>query len=485
MMRFIRAVAVVCLAAASLFAQRDINGSRNIFGQLRVGAGDNVYLGGANPFVAFNAVYQSGWKYGNASPDNYAFVVLRDASGNLQFASAPTGAAGAAITFDRNWYWTRGGVLAFGGTTSSYPGLDSSSAVLRARLADGSGFARFQAAAATSQYDAVTLNASSQVDLSLIPTCSQAEAEAGTATTCLSTAERVAQAIAALQVFQAAGTGVSCSSGTCGSDFSVNMRWSVSAGTPTGTPTAGSIWNLDTTNGRPYYAIGGSWVRIPTYSEVAPASHTHAASDLASGTIATARLGSGTADSTTFLRGDNTWAVPAGGGGSSAGEYSGTVDALSVPDLACRDTTFSATGATTSMIIEPGLPSALESGLLANVWVSSADTVSVRTCNLSGAALDPASATYKAKSVGSLGLLTGSGTVNLSNIPDMSWKTATITVTGAAAGDHVVTGIPDAIESGVMTLMHVTSANTVTVTLVNLSGAPVSVNRTFKAAIVK
>jgi len=43
-----------------------------------------------------------------------------------------------------------------------------------------------------------------------------------------------------------------------------------------------------------------------------------AASKITSGTIATARLGSGTADATTFLRGDQTYAVPPTGG---SGEY--------------------------------------------------------------------------------------------------------------------------------------------------------------------
>ncbi len=49
-------------------------------------------------------------------------------------------------------------------------------------------------------------------------------------------------------------------------------------------------------------------------------SHTHAAADITSGTIATARLGSGSASSTTFLRGDQTYAVPDGAVTNSIGQ---------------------------------------------------------------------------------------------------------------------------------------------------------------------
>lgn len=63
-------------------------------------------------------------------------------------------------------------------------------------------------------------------------------------------------------------------------------------------------------------------------------SHAHAASAITSGTIDTARLGSGTANSSTYLRGDQTWAAAAGGVASdthAATEKTTPVDSDEVP----------------------------------------------------------------------------------------------------------------------------------------------------------
>jgi hypothetical protein len=80
-----------------------------------------------------------------------------------------------------------------------------------------------------------------------------------------------------------------------------------------GLPTLGTAAALDvaaTGDAASGEVVKGSDTRLT--DSRAPTSHNHSASEITSGTIATARLGSGTADSTTFLCGDQTYKTPPG-----------------------------------------------------------------------------------------------------------------------------------------------------------------------------
>lgn len=92
--------------------------------------------------------------------------------------------------------------------------------------------------------------------------------------------------------------------------------WTIDAGVVTTTKLGGDITAAgkalldDADAAAQRTTLGLGTAATEASSAFAAASHTHAAADITSGTMATARLGSGTANASTFLRGDQSWAAP-------------------------------------------------------------------------------------------------------------------------------------------------------------------------------
>ena len=139
-----------------------------------------------------------------------------------------------------------------------------------------------------------------------------------------------------------------------------------------------------------------------------------AGAQITTGTVGTARLGSGTADATVFLRGDQTWAVPAGGGGNTIPSVPWASGAIYT--LGGTETIGSVQGSLTVgrlMCFPLWLPAGTYNGL--GCGVSSGGTATWRLGIYSGTTAGPTS------------LIVDAGTISMSS-PGLVWAATSFTI---------------------------------------------------------
>ena len=166
------------------------------------------------------------------------------------------------------------------------------------------------------------------------------------------------------------------------------------------------------------------------------------------------------------------WAADdnSGGGSTSPGIWTGAPSWSAIPDFACGQagSTITATGLAAGTILTVQPPAGLSTGVVARA-VATTDTITLHACNISGAPVTP-SGTFTILAV--RGYQAAAATLDFGSICDGCVAGLTTTITGATTTMGSALAVPAAL-TGVQPFNRVTASDTVTVSLINLSGAPV------------
>jgi hypothetical protein len=182
--------------------------------------------------------------------------------------------------------------------------------------------------------------------------------------------------------------------------------------------------------------------------------------------------------------GSVTCSADAGGGGMGVGRTTLSATWSAIPDGTCQEQTAAWTGITMADSVVLGLPAGLNNGLLANGRVSAVDTVAIRLCNLSGAAVNPGTQNFKATLA--VYNLMGNGVIDFPPIADGTCVAQTFALSGVSANDPLSAKWPATLEPGLIGTMSATTQDTIQVRLCNLSGAAVDpASQSFGTSVAK